>query len=221
MIMAINSDHVRIVFENVSFRYENALAVDRVSFVAYPSEHVALLGANGSGKSTILSLAAGILRPTSGTVHVATQSIALVVQRSAASDRLPLTVRDTVEMGRWPHLGMWRRQSASDRAIIDEQIERLGIAHLAKRQLGSLSGGQRQRALVAQALAQQPDLLILDEPATGLDASAQHRIHEVIAEECARGVTVLHATHDLTTAHRADTVLDLSSRATYQTPAHL
>jgi zinc/manganese transport system ATP-binding protein len=91
-----------------------------------------------------------------------------------------------------------------DRAVIADCLSRLGIGDLARRQLGALSGGQRQRALVAQGLAQEPDLLLLDEPAAGLDTTADERIAEVIADVAAQGVTVVLATHDMTAAARAD-----------------
>ncbi|MGV9310730.1 zinc ABC transporter ATP-binding protein AztA [Streptomyces sp. NPDC003691] len=160
-----------------------------------------LTGPNGSGKSTLLGVLAGVIRPTAGTVHHhGDRAPAFVPQRSTAGDALPLTVRRTVEMGRWYARGPWRRLTSGDHRTVDEALERLGIAHLAARRLGDLSGGQRQRALIAQGLAQRSDLLLLDEPCTGLDPEARQGIEDLLARVTADGTTVVQATHDLTAA---------------------
>ncbi|MFD6281264.1 zinc ABC transporter ATP-binding protein AztA [Streptomyces sp. NPDC060209] len=168
----------------------------------------ALVGPNGSGKSTLLGVLAGVIDPTSGDLrHESDQPPAFVPQRGAVGDALPLTVRQTVEMGRWGDRGPWRRLTRRDHAKVDTALDRLGIGNLATRQLGELSGGQRQRALIAQGLAQASDLLLLDEPTTGLDPEARDRITAVLAELVTDGVTVVHATHDLGAARSADTCL--------------
>jgi zinc/manganese transport system ATP-binding protein len=152
-----------------------------------------------------------VIRPTSGelrTDHGAdTRPPAFVPQRGAVGDALPLTVKETVEMGRWGERGPWRRLTRHDRAVVESAMDRLGVADLARRQLGELSGGQRQRALIAQGLAQGSDLLLLDEPTTGLDPQARAHITELLAELVADGVTVVHATHDLDAARAADACL--------------
>ncbi|MFF0506679.1 zinc ABC transporter ATP-binding protein AztA [Streptomyces fimicarius] len=168
----------------------------------------AVVGPNGSGKSTLLGVVAGVIRATAGRVeHRTDRRVAYVAQRSAASDVLPMTVRDAVAMGRWERRGLWRRLSRRDRAVVEASMARLGVDSLAHRQLGELSGGQRQRALVAQGLAQEADLLLLDEPATGLDATAQRLIADVLAEVTKEGVTVVQATHDLEAARAAGHLL--------------
>lgn len=171
----------------------------------------ALVGPNGSGKSTLLSVLADVISPTHGEVRRGTRERpAFVMQRSAVADTLPLTVRDTVAMGRWPHRRPLRRLTRTDREIVADSMERLGIADLAERQLGQLSGGQRQRALVAQGLAQRAPLLLLDEPTTGLDATARQHISRVLQEARNAGTTVVHATHDFPEAMRADHCLLLA-----------
>ncbi|MGW5866472.1 zinc ABC transporter ATP-binding protein AztA [Streptomyces sp. NPDC055239] len=165
----------------------------------------ALVGPNGSGKSTLLGVLAGVIRPTSGELHQDGHlPPAFVPQRGAVGDSLPLTVRQTVEMGRWSERGPWRRLTRRDRATVDAALDRLGIGDLASRQLGELSGGQRQRALIAQGLAQESDLLLLDEPTTGLDPEARERIGALLTALVADGVTVVQATHDLEVAGAAD-----------------
>jgi zinc/manganese transport system ATP-binding protein len=168
----------------------------------------ALVGPNGSGKSTLLGVMAGVIKPTSGRLHHAGERPpAFVPQRGAVADALPLTVRQTVEMGRWGDRGPWRRLTRRDQATVDQAMERLGITDLATRQLGELSGGQRQRALIAQGLAQESDLLLLDEPTTGLDPEARDRIAALLTELVSDGVTVVQATHDLEAARSADACL--------------
>ncbi len=168
----------------------------------------ALVGANGSGKSTLLGVLAGVIRPTAGEVHhTGGRPPAFVPQRGAVADALPLTVRQAVEMGRWGDRGPWRRLTRRDHTLVETALERLGIGHLAARQLGELSGGQRQRALIAQGLTQQSDLLLLDEPTTGLDPEAREQIAALLTELVADGVTVVQATHDLEAARSADSCL--------------
>ncbi|MFD5199413.1 zinc ABC transporter ATP-binding protein AztA [Streptomyces sp. NPDC058375] len=168
----------------------------------------ALVGPNGSGKSTLLGVLAGVIKPTSGDLlRTGDRPPAFVPQRGAVGDTLPLTVRQTVEMGRWGERGPWRRLTARDHATVDAALDRLGIGDLAPRQLGELSGGQRQRALIAQGLAQESDLLLLDEPTTGLDPEARDRIGALLTTLVADGVTIVQATHDLEVARTADACL--------------
>jgi zinc/manganese transport system ATP-binding protein len=168
----------------------------------------ALVGPNGSGKSTLLGVLAGVIKPTSGDLlRTGDRPPAFVPQRGAVGDTLPLTVRQTVEMGRWGERGPWRRLTARDHTTVDEMLDRLGIGDLAPRQLGELSGGQRQRALIAQGLAQESDLLLLDEPTTGLDPEARDRIGALLTALVADGVTIVQATHDLEVARTADACL--------------
>ncbi|CAM5254459.1 Metal ABC transporter ATP-binding protein OS=Streptomyces tendae OX=1932 GN=GUR47_00320 PE=4 SV=1 [Streptomyces tendae] len=168
----------------------------------------ALVGPNGSGKSTLLGVLAGVIDATSGQLRYAEgRPPAFVPQRGAVGDTLPLTVRQTVEMGRWNERGPWRRLTHRDRTVVDSAMERLGVHDLAARQLGDLSGGQRQRVLIAQGLAQQSDLLLLDEPTTGLDPEARERITALLTDLVADGTTVVQATHDLEAARSADACL--------------
>jgi ABC-type Mn2+/Zn2+ transport system ATPase subunit len=179
----------------------------------------ALVGPNGSGKSTLLHAIGGLLTPASGTLHVLGRSpeavrrrVAYVLQTVTVTEHLPITVREVVAMGRYGTAGPFRRLGTDDRARIDAAIERLELTALARRHLGELSGGQRQRALVAQALVQDADVLLLDEPVSGLDLASSDRIREVIDGERAAGRTVVLATHDLAEAQRADDLVLLAGR---------
>ena len=120
---------------------------------------------------------------------------------------VPLTVRDVVSMGRYPRLGWFGRPRAQDRAAVEAAMERMRVADLATRHLDQLSGGQRQRVYVAQGLAQEHDVLMLDEPVTGLDLVSARTIDEVIHEQPGEGVSVVYTTHDLDEAAAADHVV--------------
>jgi zinc/manganese transport system ATP-binding protein len=154
-----------------------------------------ITGANGSGKSTLLSALAALHPLEEGELWIAESARrAFVPQRSQAGDALPLTVTDVVGMGRW-----FRPRSpdrANDRALVATCIAEVGLHGLEKRALGELSGGQRQRAFLAQGLAQRADLLLLDEPTTGLDEEGHALLGDCIDAERARGAAVVLVTHD-------------------------
>ncbi|MFG2151583.1 zinc ABC transporter ATP-binding protein AztA [[Kitasatospora] papulosa] len=198
----------RVHFTELCAGYPGRPVLHELSAAIPSLATTALVGPNGSGKSTLLGVMAGVIEPTSGHLrHTGSRPPAFVPQRGAVGDTLPLTVRQTVEMGRWGERGLWRRLTRRDRAAVDTALDRLGIGEIATRQLGELSGGQRQRALIAQGLAQESDLLLLDEPTTGLDPEARARITAVLTQLVTDGVTVVQATHDLGAARSADACL--------------
>jgi len=170
-----------------------------------------VIGPNGSGKSTLLGALAGIHAPSAGEASVIGTRPALVQQSTDVDRSLPITVRDTVALARYPTLGLLGRFRAADRQAVDDALARLAIGDLAGRQFHDLSGGQRQRVLVAQGLAQGSDVLLLDEPVNGLDVVSRAVILEVIDEEVASGGAVVVTTHDLEDARRCDTVLLLDT----------
>ena len=176
-----------------------------------------MIGPNGSGKSTVLNAIAGLLEPISGVLEVPARRsgahrIAYVLQTTKVNDALPITVREVVTMGRYAGVGGLRRLSKADRRAVDAAMERTGVDGFEGKHLHELSGGQRQRVFVAQGLAQEHELLLLDEPLTGIDLPTAQAIDEVIHDELTRGCTVVLTTHDLSEARVADNVLLLSGR---------
>jgi ABC-type Mn2+/Zn2+ transport system ATPase subunit len=171
----------------------------------------ALVGPNGSGKSTLLHAVAGLIEPARGSVSVA-GGVSYVLQATAVSATLPVTVRETVSLARAASLGPFRPLRSADRAAVTNAMRRLDVDSLANRHLAELSGGQRQRVFVAQGIAQGADVLLLDEPVAGLDLPSAERIREVVADERAAGRTVVIATHDLDEAARADHAVLLAGR---------
>ena len=184
-------------------RFGSQVALEGVDAEIPAGSSVALLGPNGAGKSTLFAAAVGLVAPQRrGSITVATDRVAFVPQRLEVEPMFPATVLDVVRMGRYGDLGPWRRFGERDRDLVARAIELLGIGHLEKRRFTELSGGERQRALLAQAAAQDPDLLLLDEPFTGVDAPTREAVHALLAQWHADGRTVIVATHDLASARR-------------------
>ncbi|UFS99614.1 zinc ABC transporter ATP-binding protein AztA [Nocardia huaxiensis] len=201
---------LEIRIDKLTAGYRSRTVLHEVTATIPAGRVTAIVGPNGSGKSTLLGVLAGVIAPLGGEVlRPSRERAAFVVQQSVVPATLPITVRETVAMGRWAHRGPWRRLTRADHAVVGDSLERMGITDLAERRLTDLSGGQRQRALLARALAQQSDLLLLDEPTTGLDIDAQQEISRVLADAAATGVTVVQSTHDRTEAERADHCLML------------
>ena len=204
---------VALAAEGLTVRYGDHLALDHVSFTLPRGTTTAVIGPNGSGKSTLLHAVMGLTPTTGGTIRGNRSGAALVLQSTDVDRSLPITVLETVRLARYGRLGLFRRFRDDDHAAVRSSLERVAIADLAHRQLHDLSGGQRQRVLVAQGLAQEAELLLLDEPVTGLDVVSRQVILEVMAEESARGHTVVMTTHSLDDARRCDRVLLLATRA--------
>jgi ABC-type Mn2+/Zn2+ transport system ATPase subunit len=195
-------------------RFGSHTAIDRSSFQIPAGVVAAVIGPNGSGKSTLLNVIAGLVRPTAGDIDIAVDRdrIAYVMQATKVNENLPVTVGEVVAMGRYASLGPYGRTGAVDRGAVTEAMGRMEIAPLARRHLHDLSGGQRQRVFVAQGLAQEHDVLLLDEPLTGIDLTTAQAIDEVIHAETRDGCTVIMTTHDLTEARTADYVVLLAGR---------
>ncbi|MEX0153234.1 zinc ABC transporter ATP-binding protein AztA [Microbacterium sp. LMI1-1-1.1] len=190
--------------------YPGSTAVDGVDLDITAGALTVIVGPNGAGKTTLLEVLAGARTPTAGTVDASLATRAFVPQRSAVSDRLPLTVRDVVTVGAWGRVGPFRRLSADARTAVDRSLERLDIADLARRPFAALSGGQRQRALLAQGLAREADLLLLDEPTTGLDAASAELIRAAVTAELRRDATVVCVSHDDRLIADADRVVEMA-----------
>ncbi|HEX6236683.1 MAG TPA: metal ABC transporter ATP-binding protein [Acidimicrobiales bacterium] len=208
--------HAVLAHDLVLAHGSHAVAVDRASFEIPVGASVSFVGPNGSGKSTLLAALAGLLTPRSGRLDVPAHrrraGVALVLQTTHVDRSLPITVRETVTMARYARRGVFGRLRRADHAAVEAALDRVGMAGVSGRQLDELSGGQRQRVLVAQGLAQGAELLLLDEPTTGLDLLSQELITGAIAEEHAAGRTVVVSTHDLADARRADLVILLANR---------
>jgi iron complex transport system ATP-binding protein len=208
------SSDVLFAVRGAVFRYPGATAdaVAGVDLHVQPADFVALLGPNGSGKSTLLRLLLGVLRPSAGDVvfrgrpiedwprDELARSIGVVAQSEEIA--FPVGVREFVAMGRYPHLGPWRREGALDAAAIADAMARCEVAQLARRSMLELSGGERQRVRLARALAQQPQVLVLDEPTAALDIAHEMALFEMLDALARAGATVVVVTHNINIAAR-------------------
>ncbi|MBG01638.1 MAG: Mn2+/Zn2+ ABC transporter ATP-bidning protein [Acidimicrobiaceae bacterium] len=196
---------------DLEVRYGNTVAVTDVNLSVPGSSLLSVIGPNGAGKSALLKAIAGTVEAHTGSVEVTGPSPSFVMQSTDVDSFLPISVRDVVSLSRYSNRGPFRRFRSDDHKAINEAIERLNLTHLAKKQLHEVSGGERQRTLVAQGLAQESDVLLLDEPINGLDIVSRDIILEMIADEVKRGRTVVITTHNLSDAARADQVLLLNN----------
>jgi ABC-type Mn2+/Zn2+ transport system ATPase subunit len=204
---AAASSPIAVRLTDVSVGYGERVALADVSIAIPAGSLLAVIGPNGAGKSTLLKAIAGLLEPFSGSVEVLggppgreARRIAYVPQAEVVDWGFPVTVGDVVMMGRVPLIGIGRGPGADDRAAVRDALETVGMLAAADRQVGGLSGGQRRRVFLARALAARPDLYLLDEPVTGVDATTQEDLMNVLEDEARNGRTVVATTHDLACA---------------------
>ena len=210
----------RLEIENASIGYGERIVIHDLSFQVPHGARVAVVGPNGAGKSTLFKALVGILPVHSGRILIHGQSlgthkdcVAYVPQREDVDWRFPVTVRDVVMMGRYGQIGWWSRPSKTDKQIVHKSIDQMGIADLADLSIGQLSGGQQQRAFLARALAQEPHILLMDEPFTGVDVTTQEMTLRLLDHLTEKQVTTIISTHDLNlAATRFDHILLINHR---------
>ncbi len=201
--------------------YDRRPALADIDLTVTAGEVVAVLGANGSGKSTLIRTLLGLVPLTAGSVSLFGTPLArfadwprigYVPQRVGAATGVPATVREVVSSGRLPRMSRLRRMSPADRAAVDRALEVVGLADRAGRSVSTLSGGQQQRVLIARALTCEPELLVLDEPTSGVDLASQAALADALRLLVDEGVTVVNVAHELGPMHalvtRAVTLAD-------------
>lgn len=196
---------IAVEVRDVVVRYDRVLALDGVSLSVERGTALGIVGPNGSGKSTLLKTVAGLIKPDLGTVRVFGDapanlrpgSIGYVPQIEDVDFNFPASVRDVVAMGRFPRLRPFAAFSAADKHAVDDALAALDLGAFANRHISELSGGQQQRVFVARAIAQEPELLLLDEPTTGVDAATEEALLHIVRELVRAGMPVLMTTHDL------------------------
>lgn len=209
-----NGNAVKASNLTVEFGVVRALA--GLSFSLPVGSRTAIIGPNGSGKTTLLMVLAGLQTPGSGSLSKLPCVAYMPHQNGHGAPTIPLTVSEVLVMGFYRRLGNYRRMKAAERDLLMSTAERLEVADLMRRQFSELSSGQRQRVLMAQCLLQRAELLLLDEPITGLDLASRHRILDVMASECKRGASVVFSTHDLDEARHSEKVLLLNNQLVAQ-----
>jgi zinc transport system ATP-binding protein len=192
---------------HVSVTYQNLLVLEDVSLEVSRGNFLAIIGPNGAGKTTLLKVILGLVRPVSGAVRVFDKApwelngdrrrIGYVPQVLSVDLNFPVRAGEVVLMGRYGRIGLLRQPSSADRAAAQRAMERVGITDLVDRPLARLSGGQRQRVFLARALANEPELLLLDEPTTGVDVASTENLYELLRGLHETGITILIVSHDV------------------------
>ncbi len=192
-----------VEFDRVSFAYDGTLVLEEVTFGVHRGDFLSIVGPNGGGKTTILRLILGLIRPRSGIVRVfgdsperARSRIGYMPQSSTLDPLFPVSVRDVVLMGRLGSASALGFYSREDRLRADQALDMVEMRGFMHRPFSSLSGGQSQRVLLARALAVQPDLLILDEPTSNIDVAVENELYELL-QKLNDSMTIMLVTHDL------------------------
>jgi zinc transport system ATP-binding protein len=194
--------------ENISFGYNRDLVFSRVGFSVFPGDFIAVIGANGTGKSTLIKLILGLLPPATGNIYLFGQArheftehgkIGYLPQGQAwTAQSFPATAAEVVLTGLYPQIGLMRFPKRKHREQVRQTLELVGMQHAAGRLVGHLSGGQQQRVMLARVLINQPQLMILDEPATGIDDQSAANLYALLHElNRSLNLTILMVTHDI------------------------
>ncbi|HNT54117.1 MAG TPA: metal ABC transporter ATP-binding protein [Anaerolineaceae bacterium] len=210
----------RLELDHVTVGYNGRSALQDLSFDVPHGVQVAVVGPNGAGKSTLFKALVGLLPVRSGQIRIHGQPlghhhdcVAYLPQREEVDWRFPVSVWDVVMMGRYGRAGWLRSPSDQDRESVLRSLEQLNIKAIANRPIGELSGGQQQRAFLARALAQEPHILLMDEPFNGVDPATQEITLKLLDDLRLTGVTTLVSTHDLKlAADRFERILLLNHR---------
>ena len=202
--MPSNQQSLSIELKGVWAGYKEKPILEDISLNIEAGDFVGVIGQNGSGKSTLLKVILGLVKPASGSVKLSgldcrkvQRRIGYLPQLTQIDFNFPASVLDVVIMGRYGKLGLGSLVKELDRLKAMEAIEKVGLKNFKDAPIGQLSGGQRQRAFIARALAQEPDLLVLDEPITGVDITTQHALSHLFEELNSKGITIISTTHDL------------------------
>jgi manganese/zinc/iron transport system ATP- binding protein len=205
--MIRQTDEPILEVHDLTVRYDHKPVLWSVDFSLPKGIVAGIMGPNGAGKSTLLKSMMGLLEPSSGHISFFGQplekvrkKVSYVPQRESISWDFPITVEDVVMMGRYPHLGLWKKAQKADHALVQSCLARVGMEAYAHRQIAQLSGGQQQRVFLARALCQEAELYVLDEPFTGVDAATEKTVIALLQQMAQEGKTVIVVHHDLQTA---------------------
>lgn len=190
-----------ITFKDISFKYDTEFVLKNISFKIHKNDFIGLIGPNGGGKTTILKLMLGLLKPFGGSIEIFNQTpqkarakIGYLPQYSRLDDTFPITVEEVVAMGLFKNFSLF--PFIKNKSEIKAALKQVSMDQLAKKQYGSLSGGQKQRCLIARALVSKPEILLLDEPTSSVDSRVEQDIYELL-KELNKKMTIILVSHDL------------------------
>lgn len=199
-----------LFLENVDFSYGNSFRLEGISLSVEREDFIGIIGPNGSGKSTLIKLMAGYLRPSRGSVQLEGRSLGkwerkgvarkVAVVSQGVQTGFAFTVEEMVRLGRLPHMGPWSNEGPGDAAAVAQALAQTQLESYRTRLFSRLSGGEAQRVLMAQALAQEPEILLLDEPTTYMDMAFQQDMFTLMARLNQEGITVVAVLHDVNMA---------------------
>jgi zinc transport system ATP-binding protein len=213
----VKPDHTKNIVEikNVSFSYyEGNPVLSDINLNIHQGDYLGIIGPNGGGKSTLVNLILGLLTPSAGTINIAVSSIGYVAQKATDIDaKFPVTVYDVVSMGRFSQRGLFRNLNKKDKEAIDKALEQVKMTEYKNRLIGNLSGGQGQRVFIARALAQEPQIIFLDEPTSGVDEASQEEFYELLKKlNQDLGITLVLISHDIDVVTREATEIAAINR---------
>jgi zinc transport system ATP-binding protein len=223
-----------IELDDISFDYGREPVLEDITLTVNHGDYSGIIGPNGGGKTTLLQIIFGLLKPSSGTVKLFGQHIhdfkdwprlGYLPQRMTQADiRFPITVEEAVSQGRVAKAGLFKRLGAADRSAIERALKTSDVYDLRHRLISDLSGGERQRVFIARALASEPEILILDEPTAGIDVASQSRFYQFLKKlNTEFGLTILFVSHDVgVMVHESSTLICLNRRLVCEgTPSHV
>lgn len=213
-MQTIDHNHTILKLENVSFSFVNEEVIKNVSFAVHKGDYLGIIGPNGGGKTTLLKLMLGLLKPTYGQISLFGKKITTfsdwsklgyVRQNATIENNLPLTVIEAVSMGRYGKLGFFKMPTKVDHAKVEKALYEVNMLEYKNRRLSDLSGGQRQRVFIARALASEPEIIFLDEPTVGVDIKTQKQFYKLLRKlNRELSLTLVLVSHELdVVAHEA------------------
>lgn len=211
------SNKAAAVLENACLAFGTLEVLHRINLILRHGAVTAIVGPNGSGKTSLLKLLAGFTRPSAGNIcwHDV-EDVVFADQRGSYPEWMPLRVKDVISMGRYRRTGLIGRFREADKIAVAEAAAKMDLAHLMGLQLSKLSTGQRKRAQLAMCIAQEADMLLLDEPESGLDVASNQRIFDEMRQQATRGASVIFATHSAEEAAKSDHVIMLNKNVIAQ-----
>lgn len=225
--MSVDHTHNLIELHDVSFAYGNDKVISHTNFAIHQGDYIGVIGPNGGGKTTLIRLILGLLQPTTGYISIYGTKLSqfrqwsklgyVSQQASRQIDYFPITVKEVVMLGRYQKLGPFQQPSRQDHKAVDAALKQVEMGEFANRLIGELSGGQQQRVMIARALAGQPEIILLDEPTTGIDTRSQEQFYKLLRKlNRELNLTLILATHEVdVVAREATEVVYVNHSLTY------